>query len=237
VATRQDYTAQEAGQGRLHRCESLETDFTSSHTQRGPGIGSRGEDLTCGQMYGLLPTDHFGARKQRSAEQALLLLQEQNYTAWRGRKVVSLIIFEGAYNGVCKERLLQRMKARGTPEELLRWIEAFCSERTATIQVNGQSSKIRSLLQAGLPQGSPLFPILLLFFNADLVQRRIHSHGGAIAFLDYCLLVPGSADPIGSSGALTITMLRRGRMERPRICCPEAVRMAQDPDSKISMMS
>ncbi|EAQ90175.1 hypothetical protein CHGG_06794 [Chaetomium globosum CBS 148.51] len=138
------------------------------------------------ETYGLLPTNHFGARKQRSAEQALILLQEQIYTAWRGRKVASLISFDvkGAYNGVCKERLLQRMKARGIPDELLQWTNAFCSERTATIQVNGYTSEIQSLPQAGLPQGSPLSPTLFLFFNADLVQRRIDSRGGAIAFVD-----------------------------------------------------
>ncbi|THC88429.1 hypothetical protein EYZ11_012122 [Aspergillus tanneri] len=112
------------------------------------------------ETYGLLPTSHFGARKQRSAEQALLLLQEQIYTAWRGRR---------------------RMKARGIPEKLL---EAFCSERTAIIQINGQASEAQSLPQAGLPQGSPLSPILFLFFNADLVQRQIDSQGGAIAFVD-----------------------------------------------------
>ena len=87
------------------------------------------------ETHGLLPTNHFGARKQRSAEQALVFLQEQIYTAWRGRKVVSLISFDvkGAYNGVCKERLPQRMRARGIPEELCRWTEAFCSDRTASI--------------------------------------------------------------------------------------------------------
>jgi hypothetical protein len=138
------------------------------------------------ETYGLLPTSHFGARKQRSAEQALVFLQEQIYTAWRGRRVLSLISFDvkGVYNGVCKERLLQRMKARGIPEDLLRWVEAFCSERTATIQINGQLSEVQSLPQAGLPQGSPLSPILFLFFNADLVQRQIDSQGGAIAFVD-----------------------------------------------------
>jgi hypothetical protein len=138
------------------------------------------------ETYGLLPTSHFGARKRRSAEQALLLMQEQIYTAWRGRRVLSLISFDvkGAYNGVCKERLLQRMKARGIPEKLLRWIEAFCSERTATIQINGQVSEAQNLPQAGLPQGSPLSLILFLFFNADLVQRQIDSQGGAVAFVD-----------------------------------------------------
>ncbi|KAJ5100792.1 hypothetical protein N7456_006844 [Penicillium angulare] len=138
------------------------------------------------ETHGLLPTSHFGARKQRSAEQALVFLQEQIYAAWRGRRVLSLISFDvkGAYNGVCKERLVQRMKARGIPEDLLRWVEAFCSERTANILINGQLSEAQSLPQAGLPQGSPLSPILFLFFNADLVQRQIDSQGGALAFVD-----------------------------------------------------
>ncbi|RKL22256.1 hypothetical protein BFJ72_g14711 [Fusarium proliferatum] len=54
------------------------------------------------ETYGLLPTNHFGARKQRSAEQALILLQEHIFSAWRSRHIVSLISFDvkGAYN-VC----------------------------------------------------------------------------------------------------------------------------------------
>ena len=100
--------------------------------------------------------------------------------------MVSLVSFDvkGAYNGVYKDRLLQRLAARGIPSDLVNWIGDFCSGRTATIVVNGQASEVRELEQAGLPQGSPLSPILFLFFNADLVQQRIDHNGGAIAFVD-----------------------------------------------------
>jgi hypothetical protein len=81
------------------------------------------------------------------------LLQEHIYNAWRSKKVLSLVSFnvKGAYNGVYKDRLLQRLTARGIPPTLVRWIDAFYSERTATILVNGHTSQQELLPQAGLP--------------------------------------------------------------------------------------
>jgi hypothetical protein len=35
------------------------------------------------------------------------------------------------------------------------------------------------LAHTGLAQGSPLSPILFAFFNADLVDQPVDSHGGA----------------------------------------------------------
>jgi hypothetical protein len=132
-----------------------------------------------------------------------MFLQESIFTAWRGKKVLSMISFDvkGAYNGVFKDRLIQRLRARGIPPILAGWIDSFCSDRSATILVNGDSSSVQRLAQAGLPQGSPLSAILFLFFNADLVQNKLDSKGGAIAFIDdYTAWVVGESAQANRAG-------------------------------------
>lgn len=58
-----------------------------------------------------LPCTQFGARPRRSTEQALTVLTEKIYDAWRKAKVLTLVTFDvqGAYNGVNKEVLQQRL--------------------------------------------------------------------------------------------------------------------------------
>jgi hypothetical protein len=46
------------------------------------------------ERHNLLPDNHFGARKKRSCEQAINVLVERIYEAWRNRKVVSLVTFD-----------------------------------------------------------------------------------------------------------------------------------------------
>lgn len=138
------------------------------------------------EKYQLLPANHFGARSRRSCEQALNILVEKVYDAWRSGKVLSLVSFDvkGAYNGVSKEVLLRRLSENRLPEILVRWISSFCTERRAQIVVNKYLSEVMPIDHAGLPQGSPLSPILFLFMNANLVKVRITDKKGAIAFVD-----------------------------------------------------
>lgn len=63
-------------------------------------------------------------------------------------------------------------------------MESFYSTQKASITVNNQDYTIHRLSQAGLPQGSPPSPILLLFYNTNLVQFVMTSQKGAIAFID-----------------------------------------------------
>ena len=64
--------------------------------------------------------------------------------------------------GLAVKVLIDRLRKRRIPEQIMCWIKSFCDNRKATISVNGESSAISSLSQAGLPQGSPLLPILLV---------------------------------------------------------------------------
>jgi exonuclease III/ribonuclease HI len=150
------------------------------------------------EVFGLLPPNHFGARKKRSSEQALNLLVEKIYEAWREKKVLSVVSFDvkGAYNGVIRKVLIRRLLERQIPVELVRWIDAFCSNRRASIIVNDYCSEAMEIAHPGLPQGSSLSPILYLFFNADLVEIPIGRNRGAMAFVDdfMCWRIGQSAD-------------------------------------------
>lgn len=117
--------------------------------------------------------------------------------------MLSLISLDvkGAYNRVSKEGLIQRIRARGIPEQLLRWIKAFCSNRAAIILVKGRCSKTRDLAQSG----SPLSPVAYLLYNADLMQRRIDANGGAMAFIDdFSAWVTGPAAHSNRAGIASI---------------------------------
>lgn len=80
--------------------------------------------------------------------------------------------------------LINRLQKRRIPEQIVCWIKSFCDNRKATVSINGESSSVSLLSQAGLPQGSPLSPIIYLFFNANLVEEVINKNKGSLAFID-----------------------------------------------------
>ena len=107
------------------------------------------------------------------------------FKAWRGRKTLSLVSFniKEAYNNVATEPEIRRLRQRQILETIVQWVRDFCTNCQACILVNGYTTDVQPLPQAGLPQGSALAPILFLFFNADLVQKS-PKHGSSMAFVD-----------------------------------------------------
>ncbi|KAI3043038.1 hypothetical protein CBS147353_11848 [Aspergillus niger] len=56
--------------------------------------------------------------------------------------------------------------------------------RSASTSFDDFESPMSALENAGLAQGSPLSPILFIFFNSNLVNQPVDFHGGASAFID-----------------------------------------------------
>ncbi|EDN11017.1 predicted protein [Histoplasma mississippiense (nom. inval.)] len=91
----------------------------------------------------------------------------------------------GAYDKVLRERMVHILRRLGIPRDLVGWVASFMTNRKSTIAFEGQESDTFDI-PAGIPQGSPLSPILFLFYNEELV--RICSRPGrpvvCIAFVD-----------------------------------------------------
>ena len=138
------------------------------------------------EKLGLLPENHFGGRRKRSSEQALDVLMEAILRAWRTNRVASVITFDvqGAFNGVHTSVLCSRLEQRGVHPVLVRWVKGFCEGRQGEVVIGQHTSALQTIQHAGIPQGSPLSPILYVFYNASLVESEVTAQGGSIGFID-----------------------------------------------------
>jgi retron-type reverse transcriptase len=108
----------------------------------------------------------------RSTETALELLVEQIYTVWKAGNQVALVLsldIAGAFDIVNHLRLLDNLRKKGVPLWFVRTVRSFLTDRTTTLLVDNEETEPRQL-NAGVPQGSPLSPILFLFYNAPLLE-------------------------------------------------------------------
>lgn len=117
----------------------------------------------------LLPARQFGCR---TTSEALEYMLDKVYSAWAMGKFVTIMGLDisGAYDNVWRQALLQSLANKGFPSWIVEMIRSFLSDRTASFHLPGIVSE-RFDLNTGVPQGSPLSPILFLFFAAPLLEH------------------------------------------------------------------
>ena len=70
--------------------------------------------------------------------------------------------------------LLHNLRIKGIPEYILKLTESFVKNRSTSITIGRRTGEILPV-NAGIPQGAPISPILFLFFNAPLIEECARS--------------------------------------------------------------
>ena len=165
------------------------------------------------ERYALLPQAQHGCHQQRDTTTALELLTEQVHTAWgQGHdKVATLLSLDmaAAFPNVSHDCLLHILQWDQIPTALLNWTASFLKDRQTSLVLGRWQSKPHQI-STGIPQGSPVSPILFLFFNKDLVDFCTWSTGKVtgIGFVDDVnILVVGNST---ESNCWTLEHVHRG---------------------------
>lgn len=119
----------------------------------------------------LLHESQIGGRKKKSAIDAALLLTSEIETNRKMKKKTSVVFLDvkGAFDHVAKNRLLRTMIKLRLPHSLIRWTESFFSERQLRLSFDGQSEEFKEI-EIGIPQGSPISPILFLIYIRNIFE-------------------------------------------------------------------
>lgn len=124
------------------------------------------------ETYSLLPDTHMGGRKLRSSEHGIHYIIERVYMAWNKaiRAALLLVDITGAYDRVAHPRLIHDLKRKGIDTRIVNWTASFLKNRTTTLQTPEYTTDSKKI-NCGIPQGSPLSPILFLFYNSELIEK------------------------------------------------------------------
>ena len=123
------------------------------------------------EQFDLLPPNHFGGRPGRNTTDAILYLVQKIKDAWRRKEHAAVLFLDiaQAFPSVSHTRLIHNLRKAGIPASFISWLQSFLTDRTTTLQFDDFSSDPIAASH-GIPQGSPISPILYLFYSADLLR-------------------------------------------------------------------
>lgn len=130
------------------------------------------------ETHPLLPDGQMGNRRERSTELEIRVVTDAVYTAWSQKATASLLQLdiEGAFDTINHTRLLDTLRKKGFQPWTVWWLRSYLGSRTFRLRFDGRESQDIPIV-AGMPQGSPLSPVLFLLYIATLYEALASSLG------------------------------------------------------------
>lgn len=119
-----------------------------------------------------IPAYQAGFRKHRSAIEHLIQLQQEAHTTFKDREflVIAFLDISKAYDCVSRKILLQKLEGLGVNGRMLAYLQSFLGRRFASVTYESATSDTHEF-QFGVPQGSPISPLLFNIYCADALER------------------------------------------------------------------
>lgn len=120
--------------------------------------------------FGLAP-QQYGCVPGRSTTDALVNVIHVASALKEEGKLVSLMKFDikGYFNSIPHHILIHLLRCKGIAEPLVQWIDVFLKDVLITYRIDGHMSESHITLR-GVPQGSPLSPILSVLFSSEILR-------------------------------------------------------------------
>lgn len=117
------------------------------------------------ETQGLFHEGQFGGRRQRSAVDAVACLIGEIEQAWGEGKLGACLFMDimGAFDHVVRQKLIGGLWGMGMDGDLVRWVDSFLSNRRALLVIDGHAGD-ETPINSGLPQGSPVSPVLFVLY-------------------------------------------------------------------------
>ena len=134
-------------------------------------------------------------RVRRSAVDTVRVTIAQTQEAWRWNRITGALLMDvaAAFSSVARGCLLRTMRAIGLDENLIDRTDSFMQNRRVIMSVDGQDDSPREVT-TGLPQGSPISPVLFAIYIADIhaaVEDQVEDSRGISFDDDVTWLVEG----------------------------------------------
>jgi hypothetical protein len=122
--------------------------------------------------HSLIPGSQFGGRSNSSTTDALLAFTNDVQAAWNAGKVTSALTIDikGYFDFVNHQRLLCELRRKGIPLQYVKWVASFLEDRQAAVCLDGKRGDMKPV-KNGIPQGSPVSPILAAFYSSGLLEK------------------------------------------------------------------